>query len=112
MGAGWCRLSFPRLTSEALTSLFATHPRPPWGDFVGSVTCPEGVHRTYYWKRRVFPPNDFQVTLPSLPMAWGGGMGEFFREWQIVQKNIAVPLSAKPILLLSVVLTVSRSVLN
>ena len=33
--------------------------------FVGSVTCPEGVHRTYYWSRQVFPPNYSQATVRS-----------------------------------------------
>src|SRR5260370_32907157 len=90
MGAGWCRLSFPRLTPEALTSLFATHPRPPWGDFVGSVTCPEGVHRTYYWKRRVFPPSYSQGTVSSFPLAWGGGVGKVFRCWPPVEQRFPV----------------------
>src|SRR5260370_28971434 len=89
MGAGWCRLSFPRLTSEALTSLFATHPRPPWGDFVGSVTCPEGVHRTYYWKPRLFPPSYSHVTAPSFPIAWGGVLGKFSRRWQLVEHHVS-----------------------
>src|SRR5260370_24216074 len=107
MGAGWCRLTFPLRTSEALTSLFATHPRPPWGDFVGSVPCPEGVHRTYYWKRRVFPPSYSQVTVPSFPMAWEGVMGKFSRSWQLVKQSFAVLRSDKQLMLFPVFSAVS-----
>jgi len=37
--------------------------------FVRTVTCPEGVHRTYYWKRRAFPPNFSQARVPLFPIA-------------------------------------------
>ncbi len=35
--------------------------------FVEFITCPDGVHRTYYWSRRFTPPSYFRVTVPSFP---------------------------------------------
>src|SRR5205814_10609347 len=35
--------------------------------FIRSVTCPEGVHRTYYWSRKHPPPSCSQATVPSFP---------------------------------------------
>src|SRR6266436_1760298 len=35
--------------------------------FVEFITCPEGVHRTYYWSRRFTPPGYSQATVPSFP---------------------------------------------
>ena len=37
--------------------------------FIRTVTCPEGVHRTYYWNRRAFPPNFSQARVPLFPIA-------------------------------------------
>ena len=35
--------------------------------FIQTITCPEGVHRTYYWSREFAPPSYSQVTVPSFP---------------------------------------------
>jgi len=39
----------------------------PDSAFIRSVTCPEGVHRTYYWSRQPVSPSYFQATVPSFP---------------------------------------------
>ena len=35
--------------------------------FIQTITCPEGVHRTYYWRWEFAPPSYSQVTVPSFP---------------------------------------------
>src|SRR5438132_12444172 len=43
--------------------------------FIRSVTCPEGVHRTYYWSLQFAPPSFSQATVPSFtsPVIFVGG---------------------------------------
>src|SRR5260370_6584871 len=54
------------------------HGRPK-NAFVGFVTCPEGVHRTYYWNRRATPPSYTQVMGPAVPPARDASLGECAR---------------------------------
>src|SRR6266481_1779844 len=43
----------------------------PLHAFVRTVTCPEGVHRTYYWNRRASPPSFPQATVRRLRLRGG-----------------------------------------
>ena len=57
-GAG-CRESF----------IFSHQSRVTSHAFIQTVTCPEGVHRTYYWNRRTPPPKFLQATVTSFTIA-------------------------------------------
>src|SRR5216684_1919544 len=83
------------------------HGRPAKNAFIGFVTCPEGVHRTYYWNRRATPPSYPQVTVPSFPIAWEGAMGKFSRSWQLVKQSFAILRSDKQLMLFPVLSAVS-----
>src|SRR5260370_20279014 len=82
------------------------HGRPK-NAFVGFVTCPEGVHRTYYWNRRATPPSYPQVTAPSFPISLVGAMGKFSRSWQLVKQSFAILRSDKQLMLFPVLSAVS-----
>src|SRR5207249_2408391 len=77
---------------------------------IGSVTCPEGVHRTYYGNRRAVPPKFPQVTVPSFRWrrhAWEGAMGKFSRSWQLVKQSFAILRSDKQLMLFPLLSAVS-----
>src|SRR5689334_3006167 len=74
----------------------------PADRFVACVTCPKGVHRTYYWSRRFAPPDYSQVTGPSFPNVWEGAMGKFSRSWQLVKQSFAILRSDKQLMLFPV----------
>jgi hypothetical protein len=66
------------------------------------VTCPDYVHRTYYWSPRVL-----QVTRPSFPIPWEGAMGKFSRSWQLVMQSFAILRSDKQLMLFPVLSAIS-----
>src|SRR2546426_5439899 len=63
------RNSFPCHRSETPRAItFVSLPQALHGRaFVELITCPEGVHRTYYWSRQPVSPSYFQATVPSFP---------------------------------------------
>jgi hypothetical protein len=69
------------------------------------ITCPEGVHRRYYWSRKVVLPSYSQATIASFPstfIAWEVAMGKFSRSWQLVKQSFAILRSDKQLMLFPV----------
>src|SRR5258708_3852172 len=82
---------------------------------IQTITCPEGVHRTYYWSGKFAPPSYSQVTVPSFPNAfitWEGAMGKFSRSWQLVKQSFAILRSDKQLMLFPVFAAISCFVLT
>src|SRR5712691_12623874 len=74
----------------------------PASPLVESATCPEGVHRTYYWKLQIATASFPGARIPCALEGWEGAMGKFSRSWELVKQSFAILRSDKQLMLFPV----------
>src|SRR5712691_6240997 len=79
----------------------------PASPLVESATCPEGVHRTYYWKVQIATASFPGARIPCALEAWEDAMGKFSRSWELVKQSFAILRSDKQLMLFPVLSAVA-----